>query len=134
MFFCSECGKYFMDGDMGPFYCNECTDWINQAWVEEDDTPSLLVRFADGNVVCAYKEVSAVIKDYDLPNYAPYDWLKQQIDTNELLSGFHLDPSREYAFQLDGLVDAILLDVLSRDRRASEYFDTIDFSALEISQ
>lgn len=134
MYFCSECGKYFMDDDMGPFYCNECTDWINQAWVEEDDTPSLLVRFADGNVVCAYKEVSAVIKDYDLPNYAPYDWLKQQIDTNELLSGFHLDPSREYAFQLDGLVDAILLDVLSRDRRASEYFDTIDFSALEISQ
>jgi hypothetical protein len=70
------------------------------------------VRFGDGGVVCTYKDLSTIIKDYDLPNYAPYSWLKQQIESNEMLSGFHLDPNREYAFQVDGLVDAILIDNL----------------------
>lgn len=112
MFFCSECGMFFDDANMGPFYCNECTDWINQDWIDHDATPSLLVRFGDGGVVCTYKDLSTIIKDYDLPNYAPYAWLQQQIESNELLSGFHLDPNREYAFQVDGLVDAILIDNL----------------------
>lgn len=111
---------------MGAFYCNDCTDWLNQDWIDFDETPSLLVRFGDGGVVCSYKTYSATIKDFDLPNYAPYAWLKQQIESNELLSGFNLDPNREYAFQLDGLVDAILLDAMHKERGIVDLFDPFD--------
>lgn len=108
MFFCSECGEYFSDENMAAFECKECADWLNQDWVDFDDTPTLLVRYNDGGVVCSYKEFTAIIMDYDLPHYAPYKWLKKQLDSNSLLYGLHLDPYREYAYNIDDLVDMIL--------------------------
>lgn len=104
------------------FACDEPTDWINQDWIEDlhDPNPVLLCRFSDGMVACAYQNVCALLPEDDLPCYCPYDWLQNQMRHNTLLNGMKLDENREYAFQIDGLVDAILLDALSKEACVSE--------------
>ncbi len=116
MKFCITCCRMYTGDEL---YCAECTDWINQDWIDDvyDPNPVLLCRFSDGGVVCAYQNLCAIILDEDLPNYCPYDWLANQLEHNTMLNGIRLDPNREYAFQIDGLVDAILLDALAREGR-----------------
>ena len=120
LLYCPHCQRLIMDD----LLCTECDDWINADWI--DGTPSLLARFNDGGVVCSYKDVTAIIKDTELPNLVPYNWLKEQVDTNPLLSGMPLNRNRQYALDIDGLIDAILLDVLDRDKAASSFFDCIN--------
>ena len=104
------------------FACDETADWINQDWMEDhyDPNPVLLCRFSDGKVVCAYQSVCAMLPEDDLPNYCPYEWLRNQMQYNTLLNGMKLDEHREYAFDIDGLVDAILMEALRREKGVFE--------------